>query len=79
MHRSEEASIEVSLQCELPPLDLLFLVDSSANTGFRNLQLVKDLTQEITSGVPPLDPATGTRVAAVKYNVRVRTSFSFSR
>ena len=81
IYRTEPASVEVTLedQCRLPPLDLLYVIDSSANTGWLNLQVVKRFLQNITLEVPAVNQIDGTRISVVKYYRVARASFSFAR
>ena len=76
VHSSEPTSVEASLGCRIPVLDLLFVFDASPQSG---LNTQKEMAREIIERVPELNRQTGTRIAAVKYSHYTTTMFSYNR
>ncbi|CAK8672293.1 unnamed protein product [Clavelina lepadiformis] len=80
-HESETTLIRFVAQCQLPPLDVIFVLDTSEKVGWDGLQKVKALMSDLSIAFPAIDDtsATGTRLAAVKYSRSPRVMFPYDR
>lgn len=79
--KSVPVEVTVSLKCNLPSIDVVFVMDTSRRNGYSGLQKCKAMMIEILKSLPAVSFVNGlsTRVAAIKYYTRSYTMFNFAR
>ena len=68
LYLSPFASFDFQLTCELPLLDLIFVLDTSNIRSRTGLENMKRMFQSVINLPPAINDATGKRVAAVTYH-----------
>ena len=76
---SDPASIEGLINCDLPPIDIIFAMESSGPTAWHELQAMKELSANLMRALPRIEDKPGTRVAALRFNQGANFIFNYDR